>query len=428
VPVAALSAVPAARYPAERDPLHVYLRRLGERSRRVMGVALERQARLLTGGRRGAAEVDWSLVDYQHTAALRAALQEAWIDDHGDAQKLAPATIKLYLAALRGVLRECWRLGHTDAETYRRAADIAPVRGETAPRGRALSADEIRALFAVCRRDPAPAGRRDAALLAVLYGAGLRRSEASGLDVRDYAPATGALQVRHGKGDKARLVYLAGAGATALADWLALRGMRPGPLFLRLDNQGAILWERTIRTGDAVRTLPARLSAQGLFFILRRRGRAANLEPFSPHDLRRTFISDLLDAGADISATQRLAGHAQVTTTQRYDRRGEESKRKAAALIQVPYHRAGPAELYPPVRPRLVDAGVVAPRGCAGPHPRHDHPPRTRVGHPARNIVRGRPLSGRPSQRTPGRDHSACPTRCDGAWLCVMTSSGGSCR
>ncbi len=347
MPVAALSAVPAARYPADRDPLHVYLRRLSERSRRVMGVALERQARLLTGGRRGAAEVDWSLVDYQHTAALRAALQEAWSDDHGDAQKLAPATIKLYLAALRGVLRECWRLGHTNAETYRRAADIAPVRGETAPRGRALSADEIRALFAVCRRDPAPAGRRDAALLAVLYGAGLRRSEVSGLDVHDYTATTGALQVRHGKGDKARLVYLAGAGAAALTDWLALRGTRPGPLFLRLDNQGEILWERTIRTGNAVRTLPARLSAQGLFYILRRRGREADLEPFSPHDLRRTFISDLLDAGADISATQRLAGHAQVTTTQRYDRRGEESKRKAAALIQVPYRRAGPAAPSP---------------------------------------------------------------------------------
>lgn len=324
-------------YPPDRDPLRVYLTSLGERSRRVMGVALERQARLLTGGRHGADEVDWARVRYQHTAALRAALQESWIDEHGAEHRLTPATIKLYLAALRGVLKECWRLGHVDAETYRRAADIAPIRGESAPRGRALSHAEIRALFAVCLRDAGAAGRRDAALLAVLYGAGLRRSEASGLDLRDYTPATGALQVRHGKGDKARLVYLSGAGATALERWLALRGSRPGPLFLRLDNQGEILWERTIRVGGSTRLAPARLSAQGLFFILRRRGREAGLAPFSPHDLRRTFISDLLDAGADISAAQRLAGHAQVTTTQRYDRRGEAAKRKAAALIQVPY-------------------------------------------------------------------------------------------
>ena len=333
----------AAFYPADRDPLAVYLRRLGERSRRVMGAALERQARLLTSGLHGAAEIDWTRLDYQHTAALRAALQEPWIDERGEEQRLSPATIRLYLAALRGVLRECWRLGYTDAETFRRAADIAPVRGETAARGRALAPDEIRALFAACLRDPGPAGRRDAALLAVLYGAGLRRSEASGLDLRDYTPGTGALQVRHGKGDKARLVYLEGAGGAALQGWLALRSARPGPLFLRLNNQGEILWQRTVRTGAETRTAPARLSAQGLFYILRGRGREAGLTPFSPHDLRRTFISDLLDAGADISATQRLVGHAQVTTTQRYDRRGEESKRKAAALIQVPYRRAGAA-------------------------------------------------------------------------------------
>jgi site-specific recombinase XerD len=199
------------------------------------------------------------------------------------------------------------------------------VRGERLPPGRALSIGEIAALIRACATDLSPAGARDAGLLAVLYGSGVRRAESVAFDLTDYDVETGALTVRAGKGNKDRLVYATNGSRDALADWLAVRGIEPGPLFLPINRGGRITTRRM--TGQAIRG------------IVERRAREAGVKPFSPHDLRRTMISHLLDAGADIATVQKLAGHSQVQTTARYDRRGEETKRRAAELLHVPYKR-----------------------------------------------------------------------------------------
>ena len=299
--------------PADRHPVAVYLKGLSSPgSRRVQGNALEVIARLVTGGAAGALVLDWSLLRYQHTQAIRAAL----------AERYAPATANRMLAALKGALKEAWRLDTLPSDDYRRAVDLAPVRGETLPRGRALAAGELRSLFATCAQG-GPLGVRDAALLSVCYGAGLRRSEAVALDLSDFDAETGTLTVRHGKGNKARVCYATNGGRRALEAWIALRGGDSGALFLPV-NKGGKVGSRRLVDNAVLKALDALAERAGV-------------TRFSPHDLRRTFISDLLDLGADIATVQRLAGHADVTTTARYDRRGEATKKRAAEMLHVPY-------------------------------------------------------------------------------------------
>ena len=298
---------------ADENPAFVYVASLTTADgRRSMRQALEKIAGILSFGRISARDMEWAALRFQHTQAIRTALVEAGYK---------PATINKALSALRGTLKAAWQMDQMDAESYHKAVSVENVRGSTLPAGRDLSTGEIRALMVSCSEDMRPAGFRDAALIAVLC-LGPRRAEIVALDVDNYEPETGALKLA-GKGRKERLVYAYGGVADALGDWLKVRGEEPGPLFFRIRKGGVILRHR--------------LTTQAVYEILRSRATKARVKVFSPHDLRRTFVGTLLDAGADVSVVAKLAGHASVTTTARYDRRGEKAKKKAARMLHVPY-------------------------------------------------------------------------------------------
>src|SRR6185295_8844615 len=136
--------------------------------------------------------------------------------------------------------------------------------------------------------------------------------ELCGLDLGDFDPASGGLEVRRAKGRKQRLVPLPDRCGEIVEDWLALRGYAPGPLFRALDRCAEV------RAAGAAAPGLRRLTEQSVRDVCTRRAEQAGVAPFRPHDLRRTYIGDLLDAGVDLASVQTLAGHADPGTTSRY--------------------------------------------------------------------------------------------------------------
>jgi len=298
--------------PLTEHPAAVYLAGLAPGSRPTMRQALDAIASLLTDGKADALTLDWAALRYKHTSAVRAALME----------KYAPATANKMLSALKRTLKEALRLELMDAVDYARAVDISSIKVANSLRGRALTEREIADLIEVCKRDRTPAGFRDAALIAILRGSGLRRKEVVNLNLGDFNSSTGAILVRSGKGGKDRTVYLPQEAIEFVEEWLHVRGRSTGPLLCQVNKAG--------------RVVVRRLTPQAVLFILQKRAKDASVEPFSPHDLRRTFCSDLLDAGVDIVTVQKLAGHSDPATTSRYDRRGEETLRRAVQVLHIP--------------------------------------------------------------------------------------------
>lgn len=296
----------------ERNPVEVYLAGLSATGKRSMAQKLRVASAIL--GHDDPRDVIWSELKFEGVVAIR-----TWLAD----SERSPATINATLAAVRGTVKAAWALGLLSSDIYSRIAAVKGLRASRLPSGRALTVGEVAALFDVCFNDETPAGRRDAAILALLLGAGLRRAECAGIALSDYDPKEQSVTIR-GKGDKERLMPLGESANQAVQDWLQLRGDWAGPLLCRVRKDGAVQREA--------------ITAQAIYKALSKRGTQARVARFSPHDLRKTYASGLIDSsGGDISTVSRLLGHASVNTTSIYDRRGEAAKRKVADSLHLPY-------------------------------------------------------------------------------------------
>ena len=285
-----------------------------EHSKRNMRRYLNQIAHALSGGKQDGFQLDWSAVRYEHARWLRAEMIKYY----------APATVNVMLSALRGVLKECFQLGLMSADDLERTlSNIKNVKNAVEPAGRDLSHGEIQALVRDCMDDKRPAGVRDAAIIGILYTCGLRRAELVAIDINDFDTETRRLLIRSGKGRKDRSTYVEGNAWQAVVDWLQIRGECLGALFVPILKSGRPIYRE--------------MTSQAIYNMLSRRAKNAGVENFSPHDLRRTFVGDMLDEGVDISTVAKIAGHASTNTTTRYDRRGERVKKEAARRLHFPY-------------------------------------------------------------------------------------------
>jgi integrase/recombinase XerC len=241
------------------------------------------------------------------TRIMRAYL--AWLHEQG----YAKTTIARRIAAVRSWCRFLCRQGtlkNNPAEGLR-----GPRQDKKLPNF--LSPDDLTKLLATPAADTA-LGCRDRAILETLYSAGVRVSELTGLNLEDVDLHDGCATVR-GKGKRERLVLLGEECRDALRDWLKIRdGLARTASALFINKNGT------------------RLTSRSVGRLLQKYLAQAGLDPrASPHTLRHSFATHLLDAGADIRSVQELLGHRSLTTTQVYTH-------VTTVRLKESYHKAHP--------------------------------------------------------------------------------------
>lgn len=259
----------------------------------------------------------WSELNLTHILAIRGVLQEQY----------SISTANLYLAALRGVLKASWQLSLITRDELDRRLEFNWVEGTSLPSGRALDPDEIQALLSVCRQDRSFSGIRDLAIISVLYGTGMRRSELVALTWSDLhwdeAHGGAILTISAGKGNRARLAYLNPTAAGYLREYFdSIPQTNPvhSRIFIRTTSR------QTLRS----------IGTQAVYDLLWRRSDEAGIDHVRPHDLRRTYITQLLSQGVDTFLVQQLAGHQSPNTTARYDRRSQSHLIEASNSLEMP--------------------------------------------------------------------------------------------
>ncbi|CRM80253.1 Tyrosine recombinase XerC [Pseudomonas sp. 24 E 13] len=293
-----------------RNPLTLYLTRLAPSSQLTMRYVLQDAADRLGLDEVNLDDIDWHLLQPEQVIALVAALRE---------DGYAPNTSSLYVNAVRGVMNEAWRMSLISQEHLLKMRSVKAASGTRLGQGRNLRRTLIREMMEVCAADPRPQGLRDAAVIGLLYGSGMRKSESVNLDLAQIDFEQRSLRVI-GKGNKELVKYAPDWAFAKLQAWLEFRRgqLKEG------EEDDTFLFNRIRRGSHITRE---RITKHAIYYIARQRGDQVGVK-IMPHDFRRSFITRVIEEH-DLSIAQKLAHHTNIQTTASYDVRDDNERRRA---------------------------------------------------------------------------------------------------
>ncbi|WP_339532520.1 site-specific integrase [Pseudomonas mucidolens] len=293
-----------------RNPLTLYLSRLAPSSQLTMRYVLQDAADRLGYEEINLEDIDWHLLQPEHVMALVAVLRE---------DGYAPNTSSLYVNAVRGVMNEAWRMSLISQDHLLKMRSVKAAPGTRLSQGRNLRRSLIRELMEVCAADPRPQGLRDAAVIGILYGSGMRKSESVNLELAQVNFQERSLNVI-GKGNKQLIKYAPAWAFAKLEAWLAFRReqLKEGEV------DDSFLFNRIRRGSHITRE---RITKHAIYYIARQRGAQVGVK-IMPHDFRRSFITRVIEEH-DLSIAQKLAHHTNIQTTASYDVRDDNERRRA---------------------------------------------------------------------------------------------------
>ncbi|MCG9738342.1 site-specific integrase [Shewanella insulae] len=294
-------------------PYELYLSRLAPNSRRSIESQMRSIGRLM----------DWpdtvidtrlSSVDYQQAMQIRALLiHEQW----------SARSINRAMTAIKNIVKVAALMGKADMQQVAHISSITNMK-HGAHQGNPLTVKQVNELFERLAKPKGAYGLRTLAIFALFLGTGLRRSELAALSMADYDRLNSTITVVAGKGNKSRVLFLPSWVEQHISAWLKFRSRQEGWLICKCYISGKLDVTQPVSSDTLYRLVKDKLIDIGI-------------SGASPHDLRRTFITRLLEQNVDINTVRQMAGHADISTTTIYDKRGDAFMREAAsALNYVP--------------------------------------------------------------------------------------------